>query len=106
MTLTVKAAYAQAQSTPIALDLFDLDGPGEGEVLIEIRAAGLCHSDMSFFDGSRDWSDYPIVLGHEGAGVVPCARNGRIDRSTGCEAPPSRGRPRFDTRRSRPRCAD
>jgi len=70
MALTVKAAYAQAQSTPIALDLFDLDGPGEGEVLIEIRAAGLCHSDMSFFDGSRDWSDYPIVLGHEGAGVV------------------------------------
>jgi len=75
MPLTVKAAFAQAQSTPIVLDRFDLDGPGPGEVLIEIRAAGLCHSDMSFFDGSRDWSDYPIVLGHEGAGVViECGR--------------------------------
>ena len=35
-----------------------------------MKAAGLCRSDMSFFDGSRDWSDYPLVLGHEGAGVV------------------------------------
>lgn len=55
---------------PIAVDEFELDGPRDDEVLIEIRAAGLCHSDMSFFDGSRNWSDYPIVLGHEGAGVV------------------------------------
>jgi len=70
MTLTVRAAYARAQNAPIAVDSFSLDGPREREVLIEIRAAGLCHSDMSFLDGSRDWSDYPIVLGHEGAGVV------------------------------------
>ncbi len=66
----VRAAYARAQNAPILVDEFDLDGPREGEVLVEIKAAGLCHSDMSFFDGSRDWSDYPIVLGHEGAGIV------------------------------------
>ncbi len=64
------AAFARAQNTAIALDSFTLDGPREGEVLIEMKAAGLCHSDMSFFDGSRDWSDYPLVLGHEGAGIV------------------------------------
>lgn len=64
------AAFARAQNTAIALDRFTLDGPRDGEVLVEMKAAGLCHSDMSFFDGSRDWSDYPLVLGHEGAGIV------------------------------------
>lgn len=68
--MQVRAAFATAQNRPIAVDDFVLQGPGPGEVLVELRAAGLCHSDMSFFDGSRAWSDYPIVLGHEGAGVV------------------------------------
>jgi len=68
--MRVPAAYARAQNTPIAVDEFELDDPREGEVLIEMKAAGLCHSDMSFFNGSRDWADYPIVLGHEGAGIV------------------------------------
>ncbi len=68
--MQVRAAFASRQNAPIEVADFDLDGPRAGEVLIETKAAGLCHSDMSFFDGSRDWSDYPIVLGHEGAGVV------------------------------------
>ena len=68
--MKVHAAYADGQNRPIRVDEFDLDGPREGEVLVELEAAGLCHSDMSFFDGSRNWHDYPIVLGHEGAGVV------------------------------------
>ena len=68
--MQVQAAFARGQNMPIALATFDLDGPRAGEVLIEMKAAGLCHSDMSFFNGSRAWSDYPIVLGHEGAGVV------------------------------------
>lgn len=68
--MKVQAAYADGQNRPIRLDEFDLDGPREGEVLVELEAAGLCHSDMSFFDGSRNWQDYPIVLGHEGAGIV------------------------------------
>jgi S-(hydroxymethyl)glutathione dehydrogenase/alcohol dehydrogenase len=68
--MQVVAAYAHSQNTPIAVDTFELDGVREREVLIEMKAAGLCRSDMSFFDGSRDWSDYPLVLGHEGAGVV------------------------------------
>lgn len=68
--MQVRAAFATAQNRPIEVADFTLDAPGPGEVLVELRAAGLCHSDMSFFDGSRAWSDYPIVLGHEGAGVV------------------------------------
>jgi S-(hydroxymethyl)glutathione dehydrogenase/alcohol dehydrogenase len=66
----VQAAFARAQNEPLCLAAFKLDGPREHEVLIEMKAAGLCHSDMSFFNGSRDWQDYPIVLGHEGAGIV------------------------------------
>jgi S-(hydroxymethyl)glutathione dehydrogenase/alcohol dehydrogenase len=68
--MKVRAAYATGQNQPIRVDEFDLDGPRAGEVLVEIKAAGLCHSDMSFFDGARNWSDYPMVLGHEGAGIV------------------------------------
>jgi len=63
--MQVRAAYARRQSAPIEVGDFALDGPREREVLIEIKAAGLCHSDMSFFNGARDWADYPIVLGHE-----------------------------------------
>ena len=70
MGLKVRAGFAHGQNTQIEVDEFDLEGPREGEVLIELKAAGLCHTDMSFFDGSRDWSDYPIILGHEGAGIV------------------------------------
>lgn len=68
--MQVEAAFAVAQNRPIELARFELDGPRDGEVLVEMKAAGLCHSDMSFFNGSRNWSDYPLVLGHEGAGIV------------------------------------
>jgi S-(hydroxymethyl)glutathione dehydrogenase/alcohol dehydrogenase len=68
--MKVEAAFAVAQRRPIEIAEFELDGPRAGEVLIEVQAAGLCHSDMSFFDGSRNWQDYPIILGHEGAGVI------------------------------------
>jgi S-(hydroxymethyl)glutathione dehydrogenase / alcohol dehydrogenase len=81
--MDVLAAFARAQNTPIAVDTFELDGPREREVLIEMKAAGLCRSDMSFFDGSRDWSDYPLVLGHEGAGVVLECGPGVVDVKPG-----------------------
>ena len=68
--MNVKAAYARAQNTPIAVDMFALESPRDSEVLIEMKEAGLCHSGMSFFNGARTWFDYPLVLGHEGAGIV------------------------------------
>jgi alcohol dehydrogenase len=58
-----------AQSRPLALEAVDLDPPGPGEVLVRIRAAGLCHSDLSVIDGNRP-RPMPMVLGHEAAGVV------------------------------------
>jgi len=58
-----------AQSRPLALEEVELDPPGPGEVLVRIRAAGLCHSDLSVIDGNRP-RPVPMVLGHEAAGVV------------------------------------
>ncbi len=58
-----------AETRPLAIEDVELDPPGEGEVLVRIRAAGLCHSDLSVIDGNRP-RPMPMVLGHEAAGVV------------------------------------
>ncbi len=58
-----------AQSRPLTIEEVDLDPPGPGEVLVRIRAAGLCHSDLSVIDGNRP-RPMPMVLGHEAAGVI------------------------------------
>ena len=58
-----------AQSRPLSIEAFELDPPGPGEVLVRVRAAGLCHSDLSVIDGNRP-RPVPMVLGHEAAGVV------------------------------------
>ena len=58
-----------AQSNALVVEEVNLDGPGEGEVLIEVAAAGLCHSDLSAIEGIRP-RPLPIVIGHEGAGIV------------------------------------
>lgn len=59
--------YAERQ--PLRLQEVELEPPGPGEVLVEVTAAGLCHSDLSVIDGSRP-RVMPMVLGHEAAGVV------------------------------------
>ena len=61
------APYAVSQ--PLKVQEVDLDGPGPGEVLIRIVAAGLCHSDLSVMNGDRP-RPLPMVLGHEAAGIV------------------------------------
>jgi len=63
------ATAPYASSKPLTIGTLELDGPGEGEVLVEIKAAGLCHSDLSAIDGNRA-RPLPMVLGHEAAGVV------------------------------------
>ena len=61
------APYAQSQ--PLKIEAIDLSPPGPGELLVRVRAAGLCHSDLSVIDGSRP-RVMPMVLGHEAAGEV------------------------------------
>jgi alcohol dehydrogenase len=63
----VAAPYAQ--SRPLRIEELDLAPPGRDEVLVRVRAAGLCHSDLSVIDGNR-LRPVPMVLGHEAAGEV------------------------------------
>jgi Zn-dependent alcohol dehydrogenase len=58
-----------AESRPLEVVELELDPPGPGELLVDVRAAGLCHSDLSVIDGSRP-RVMPMVLGHEAAGEV------------------------------------
>jgi alcohol dehydrogenase len=58
-----------ANSRPITIDELELTGPGPGELLVSIEAAGLCHSDLSVVNGSRP-RPLPMLLGHEAAGIV------------------------------------
>ena len=67
--MRINAAILWEQTQPLSVEPVQLDPPGAGEVLIEIRAAGVCHSDLHPARG--DWPmKTPVVLGHEGAGIV------------------------------------
>ncbi|UYQ76914.1 alcohol dehydrogenase catalytic domain-containing protein [Glutamicibacter sp. JL.03c] len=70
-----------AEHRPLALRAVQLDGPGPGEVLVRINAAGLCHSDLSVIDGNRP-RPVPMVLGHESAGIIEQAGEG-VDLAVG-----------------------
>jgi Zn-dependent alcohol dehydrogenase len=58
-----------AQTRPLTIEEIELDPPGPGEVLVRMRAAGLCHSDLSVINGDRP-RPMPMIIGHEGAGEV------------------------------------
>jgi alcohol dehydrogenase len=75
-------AAPYAQSRPLSIEVVDLDPPGPGEVLVRIRAAGLCHSDLSVIDGNRP-RPMPMVLGHEAAGVIEATGPGVTGLSRG-----------------------
>jgi S-(hydroxymethyl)glutathione dehydrogenase / alcohol dehydrogenase len=65
----IRAAILWEQGAPLSVEPAELDAPGPGEVLVEIKAAGVCHSDLHAISG--DWPmKVPLVPGHEGAGVV------------------------------------
>ncbi|WP_304112458.1 alcohol dehydrogenase catalytic domain-containing protein [Mycolicibacterium bacteremicum] len=66
---TIGASRPYAASQPLTVTELDLGEPGDGELLVRIEAAGLCHSDLSVVDGNRV-RPIPMLLGHEAAGVV------------------------------------
>lgn len=66
-TMGSEPPYSHSQ--PLVIEEIELDGPRAGEVLVELKAAGLCHSDLSTIDGSRP-RPMPMILGHEAAGIV------------------------------------
>ena len=68
--MDVRAAVAWEAGKPLAIETVQLDGPRAGEVLIEIKATGICHTDDYTLSGRDPEGLFPCILGHEGAGVV------------------------------------
>ncbi len=68
--MDVKAAVAFEAAKPLRLETVQLEGPKTGEVLVEIKATGVCHTDAYTLSGADPEGLFPAILGHEGAGVV------------------------------------
>jgi S-(hydroxymethyl)glutathione dehydrogenase/alcohol dehydrogenase len=68
--MKTRAAVAVAAGKPLEIMEVDLDGPKAGEVLVEIKATGICHTDEFTLSGADPEGIFPAILGHEGAGVV------------------------------------
>ena len=68
--MKTRAAVAWKAGAPLTIETLDLQGPREGEVLIEIKATGICHTDYYTLSGADPEGLFPAILGHEGAGVV------------------------------------
>jgi S-(hydroxymethyl)glutathione dehydrogenase / alcohol dehydrogenase len=68
--MKTRAAVAFAPARPLEIVELDLEGPREGEVLVELKATGVCHTDAYTLSGADPEGLFPAILGHEGAGVV------------------------------------
>src|ERR1700750_462377 len=68
--MDVRAAVAFQAGKPLAVTHVQLEGPKAGEVLVEIKATGICHTDEFTLSGADPEGLFPSILGHEGAGVV------------------------------------
>ena len=68
--MKTRAAVAVEAGKPLEIMDVDLEGPRSGEVLVEIKATGICHTDEFTLSGDDPEGLFPAILGHEGAGVV------------------------------------
>ncbi len=68
--MDVKAAVAWEAGKPLTIETVQLEGPTTGEVLVEIKATGVCHTDAFTLSGKDPEGLFPAILGHEGAGIV------------------------------------
>ena len=68
--MKTRAAVAYKAEEPLSIEEVDLEGPKDGEVLVEIKATGLCHTDAFTLSGEDPEGAFPAILGHEGAGIV------------------------------------
>ena len=74
--MRIRAAVLRHPSQPVAVEEVELDPPKADEVLVKVAAAGVCHSDVRYADGDLGAGRWPMVLGHEGAGVVEAVGEG------------------------------
>ncbi len=68
--MKTRAAVCHQAGKPLVIETVDLDGPRAGEVLIEIKATGVCHTDEFTRSGGDPEGLFPVIFGHEGAGIV------------------------------------
>ena len=68
--MKVKAAVAHKAGAPLSIETVDLEGPRAGEVLVQLKATGICHTDAYTVSGDDPEGLFPAILGHEGAGIV------------------------------------
>ena len=68
--MKTRAAVAWAAKQPLTIETVDLEGPRDGEVLVEVMATGVCHTDAYTLSGLDSEGLFPAILGHEGAGIV------------------------------------
>ena len=68
--MKTRAAIAFEAGKPLSIGTVELDGPRPGEVLVEIKATGICHTDAYTLSGADPEGLFPAILGHEGAGIV------------------------------------
>src|SRR6202048_5206609 len=107
--MQVRAAVALQAGKPLELTEVTLDGPKAGEVLVELKATGICHTDEFTRSGADPEGLFPVILGHEGAGVVVEAGPGvtsvhrSIRRSAGNAHRAFDARPTCAPRSARPR---
>ena len=78
-----RAAIARKAGQPLSIETIRVDGPREGEVMVEIKATGVCHTDAFTLSGADPEGLFPSVLGHEGAGIVVDTGPGVTSVSTG-----------------------
>ncbi len=81
--MKVKAAVVHKAGAPLVIETVDLDGPKAGEVLVEIKATGVCHTDEFTRSGADPEGLFPAILGHEGAGIVVDVGPGVTSLKTG-----------------------
>src|SRR5918995_3915731 len=68
--MQVRAAVALEAGKPLSVEMVEVQGPKAGEVLVELKATGICHTDEYTLSGKDAEGLFPSILGHEGAGVV------------------------------------
>ncbi len=68
--MKTRAAVAWKANAPLTIEEVDLQGPKAGEVLVEVKATGICHTDYYTLSGADPEGQFPAILGHEGAGIV------------------------------------
>jgi len=68
--MQTRAAVAHSAGKPLTIETVTLDGPRAGEVLVELKATGICHTDKFTLSGDDPEGQFPAILGHEGAGIV------------------------------------